>query len=173
MLWIQRTSVVVSCLAYPRSQRPCGTSQNVGPFAFANSAAQTKLGVSVGVMLLLESSDVVNSGRHLEVQFWLRSSVGRATPICAVALQRIKNHETETVDQHNINASSLFVAFARSFGTAQIIHDRGHAPERHMNSVVFVPRWRTNNMVSQRVHCERLDVKPQRANRTMILFGRR
>ena len=41
-----------------------------------------------------------------------------------------KEHETETVDQHNINASSLFVAFARSFGTAQIIHDRGHAPER-------------------------------------------
>ena len=39
-----------------------------------------------------------------------------------------KEHETETVDQHNTNASSLFVAFARSFGTAEIIHDRGHAP---------------------------------------------
>ena len=84
-----------------------------------------------------------------------------------------KDHETETVDQQKKNASSLFVAFARSFGTAEIIHDRGHAPERHMNSVVLVIRWSTNNVVSQRVHRERLDVKPQRANRTMFLFGRR
>ena len=43
----------------------------------------------------------------------------------------LKDHETETVDQHNINASSLFVAFARSFGTAEIIHDRGHAPHNN------------------------------------------
>ena len=85
----------------------------------------------------------------------------------------LMEHETETVDQHKTQASSLFVAFARSFGTAEIIHDRGHAPEQHMNSVVFVTRWWTNNMVSQRVYRERLDVKPQRANRTMFLFGRR
>ena len=44
-----------------------------------------------GVMLLLESSDAVNSGRHLEVQFWLRSSVGRVTPICAVAFKGTRN----------------------------------------------------------------------------------
>ena len=84
-----------------------------------------------------------------------------------------KEHETETVDQHNINASSLFVACARSFGTAQIIHDGGHAPHNKINSVVFIILWSTNNVVSPRVHRDRLDVKPQRANRTMFLFGRR
>ena len=96
MLWRQRTPVVVYCLACPRSQLSCGTSQNVGPFALATSAARTKLGVSVGVMLLLESSDAVNIGRHLEVQFWLRSSVGRVTPICAVALQRNTKQKPST-----------------------------------------------------------------------------
>ena len=40
-----------------------------------------------------------------------------------------KEHETETVDQHKINASSLFVAFARSCGTAYITFVRGHVPQ--------------------------------------------
>ena len=39
-----------------------------------------------------------------------------------------KEHETETVDQHIINAS-LFVAFARSCGTVHITFARGHVPQ--------------------------------------------
>ena len=34
--------------------------------------------------------------RHLEVQFWLCSSVGRVTPICAVALQRNTKQKPST-----------------------------------------------------------------------------
>ena len=96
MLWRQRTSVVLYCVAFSRSQLSSGTSQNVGPCALANSAVQTLFGVSVGVMLLLESSISVNRGRHLEVHFWLCSSVGRVTSICAVALQRNTKQKPST-----------------------------------------------------------------------------